>query len=178
MIGSGRTILGGALAVVAMLALGAASRAPWETGERGALLRLSWRARPETVEECRPLTPEELEELPVHMRRPEVCEGRTVPHLLRVEVDREIVVHDTIGGAGARADRPIHVNREISLPPGTHAVEVEFRPLSEESGPGEPRHEPFTPPLALRGSVDLALREVALVSYDPDRRELVLTDRP
>ena len=90
-----------------VLALGALSRIPYTPAGAGhGVLRLSWRVRGERVTECRRLTPEELEALPLHMRRPEVCEGRIAPYRLRVTIDGS-VVEDTLiraAGAGGPAD--------------------------------------------------------------------------
>ena len=140
---AGRTVLGTSLAIVAILVIGAATRVPWTaTPADRALLRLSWRAESETMEECRSLTEEELAELPVHMRTPEVCERRAVPYLLKVDIDGRTFLDDTLHGSGAREDRPVHVFREFALRPGTHAVEVEFLAIgAEDDGMDEDRED-------------------------------------
>src|SRR5690606_5782376 len=80
--GGGRMSAGRILMVVVVSALATASlgwlaRAPYHPpGSDTGLLRLSWRLRGEKVESCRPRTQAELDALPVHMRTPEVCEGR------------------------------------------------------------------------------------------------------
>ena len=132
-----------------------------------ATLRLSWRARGERVEECRRLSAEEQAKLPAHMRREEVCEGRLLPSHLWVEVDRRVLVDDSVRASGARGDRPLYVFREIPLPPGEHELRVRF---SRESRGEE---GPVPAILELSETLSLAPGEVALVTYDADLRALV-----
>lgn len=163
-----RAAAGALVAAAVMLAIGAGSRAPWRVEDDRAAIRLAWQARSERLEECRPLTEEEQARRPVHMRRSEVCETRAVAYLLRVEVDGREVVADTVRGAGARADRPVHVSRELRVPPGEHALDVTFRPLAGG---------PEATGLRLSVRLDLAPREVALVTHDAAADELMLRTR-
>ena len=147
----------------AVFALGALSRVPYTPADaENGVLRVSWRARGERVTECRRLTPEELEALPLHMRRPEACEGRIAPYRLRVSIDGAVVADTVIRPAGARQDRPIYVLRDIALAPGEYAVDVAF------AREGAPAH------LALQAVVEIRPGEIALVTYDPARNALVL----
>jgi hypothetical protein len=194
---AGRIVLGTSLASVAILAIGAATRVPWTaTPADRALLRLSWRAESETMQECRSLTEEELAELPVHMRTPEVCERRAVPYLLKVDIDGRTFLDDTLHGSGAREDRPVYVFREFALRPGTHAVDVEFFAIgAEDAGMDEDDEDDrfdregndeeseddenvdvddlTEVRLTYSDTILFSQREVALVSYDPDRQALV-----
>lgn len=166
-----------ALALGSTLAIGALSRAPY-TADRAAhgVVRLAWRARGERVEECRRLTPEELERLPAHMRQEESCEGRVLPYRLQLSIDGARVVDELVQAAGARHDRPLYVYRELPLQPGAHAIAVVFAregaipPGEREAGEGTP------PRLALDTTVALLSRRVLLVTYDDDARRLVLLD--
>jgi hypothetical protein len=171
-----RTRAAGAIvAGLATLVLGAASRAPWTASPADrALLRLSWRVQSEAAEECRPLTEEEKADLPVHMRVPEVCEARAIPYLLQVAIDGATVVSDTVHGAGAREDRPITIFREIPLAAGTHDVRVSFAPTAEpDDDADEEADETVGVRLEYSATIDLAGREVALVTVDPGGRGLV-----
>jgi hypothetical protein len=168
-----RTALGAILAAIATLGIGAASRAPWTASPADrALLRLSWRAQSEATEECRPLSEKEKAELPVHMRVPEVCETRAIPYLLQVRIDGSAILAETVHGTGAREDRPIYVFREISLAPGRHELDVEFAPITDEED-DEEEDEAKAIPLKYSETIVLGDREVALVTYDPERRALV-----
>ncbi len=166
-----------AVALATTLVIGALSRAPY-TADRAdyGILRLAWRARGERVEECRRLTKEELERLPVHMRQEERCEGRIFPYRLRVSVDGVRVVDELVHAAGARHDRPLYVYRELPLEPGAHAVVVTFTregnvpPGAHEADEGTPAR------LALDTTVALSPRRILLVTYDDDARRLVVRD--
>lgn len=66
-----------ALCAASAFAIGAGSRARFELEASGdAAIRLSWRAVGRPVEQCRTPSAEELAQLPVHMRRSEICERR------------------------------------------------------------------------------------------------------
>ena len=135
---TGGRIAAVAAAALAALAIGAASRAPWSSAPADrALLRLSWRAPSEVAEQCRQLSAEEKDDLPVHMQVPEVCERRAIPYLLEVRIDGATFAADTIHGAGAREDRPITVFREIPVTVGEHAIDIAFRPLVQNGGAEE-----------------------------------------
>lgn len=146
--------------------LAALSRAPYEI-EPGddAVIRFSWRAA-ERVEECRPLTDEEQAELPAHMRQTETCERRVSPFALRIGVDGQDVVHDTLSGAGARGDRPLYVYREVGVSAGKHELAVEFGAVDSAE-----------PPLRLERVVELLPREVVLVTRDAERGVFVVRRR-
>lgn len=189
-----RAAAGLLLALGAAIGMAALSRAPYaETSGEGAMLRLSWRARGERVQECRKLSASEIEALPPHMRRSEVCEGRVLPYVLTVRIDGGELVHDTIHGAGARQDRPLYVFREIPLPAGAHHVSVAFvrERRSDDGGKddddgeekshhrradyGDEHDALATPPrLLLDVTTHLEPGAVGLVTYDPDRRALLL----
>lgn len=158
------------LAMAAMLAIASLSRVrPPEPAAAEAVLRLSWRTRGERVEECRRPSEQELASLPVHMRREEVCEGRVLPYHLRVELDGRTVVDDTVRPAGARGDRPLYVYHEVPVQPGSHHLAVRFVRAGDHHARG---HAPRR--LELEKAVGVGAGEVALVTYDVDRQELVL----
>jgi hypothetical protein len=165
---SRRTLAGAIVALVATLLLAAASRVPWSADPHdSAMLRLAWRYASEYVEECRTVPPEELEQLPVHMRRPVVCDGRLMPYRLEVRIDGHVVMDEWSRGAGARQDRPLSVMRELRLAPGDYHVEVSWTPERAGQRPAQ--------------SVDAILRleagEVALITYDVDARRMVARGR-
>ncbi len=192
-----RYTVGGTLAVAVTIGIALLSSLPYtaEPNPR-AVVRLSWRVLGEQVQECRRLTPEELAQLPAHMRQEVQCEGRVAPYRLTVLVDGVLADSGLVRASGAREDRPIYVFREIEVEPGEHRLEIAFvsqRP--EDAGPatGEAPADPGagaasdTAPLSaarravpapselrLDVSLEFDSREIALVAYDPDLRELVL----
>lgn len=169
-----RYVLAGALALAVTAGVGALSRVPYRAeASSDPLVRLSWRARGIRVEECRRVPPEELEKLPVHMRRAEDCVGRILPYRLAVTIDGEPAVDEIVEASGARADRPLFVFREITVSPGRHTLDVTFR--VEGEAPSDSLVQDATPRfLELSATVDLEADQVALVTYDAERRELVL----
>jgi hypothetical protein len=170
-----RRVAGLVVALATVLVIAVLSRLPWSAPDSGrAVLRLSWRATGERVEECRSATAEELQRLPAHMRQERICEGRVAPFHLVVRVDGRTRLADTVRAGGARADRPIYVFRELTLDPGAHEVIVEFsmaRPAGATSPDTSGRS--FPPALALRTHVVSAPGEIVLVTYDADVRALV-----
>lgn len=176
MTGPVRRGLGLVIAVAVTVVVAALSRAPYAAGEtQGAAVRLAWRVRSARVEECRRLTPSERADLPEHMRRDEVCEGRVLPYRLVVSLDGQVVADQLIRAAGARADRPLFVFHEFAVSPGPHDLHVRFE---REAGRDRERTDENT--AAAPAQLELAERvvldplDVALVVYDPERRALVL----
>ena len=205
--GSGlRRVIGLAVGIVGVVALAALSRVPWQPdsaveraplaagaevglGER-AIIRLSWRAPGELVSECRRLTQAEIESLPIHMRREEVCEGRILPYRLRVELDGRLVVNDLVRAAGAREDRPLYVYQELVVAPGAYQLEVEWEQERSGAAAGaddrSAEREGTTPlgrvpvathdeerrRLGLSTGLHLDSGDIALITYDPDARVL------
>lgn len=192
-----RYTVGGGLAIAVTVGIALLSSLPYaaEPNPR-AVVRLSWRVLGEQVRECRRLTSEELDRLPAHMRQEVQCEGRVAPYRLTVLVDGVLADSGLIRASGAREDRPIYVFREIELDPGEHRLEIAFvregpeadaestarspsDPGAEATSAGEPRGAarravPAPSELLLDVRLGLESREIALVGYDPDRRELSL----
>lgn len=198
--------LGGGLAVLACLGMAALSYAPYQVQRGvGAMVRLAWRARQERIETCRRPTREELEKLPVHMRQQVVCQGVSARYRLRVALDGKPALDEVVRGSGMRHDRPMYLLRDLPLPPGRHDLAVSFErvdsvtPASDEADdstaaadsalgtPGRSRRETeerrrrrleaVPAELVLRRAVELAPRQVLVVSYDAERRELFLLER-
>lgn len=181
-----RGVTAALVTVAAMFGLGVLSRAPYNAAEHAdAVVRLSWRARGERVQECRSLTEEEKAKLPRHMRPPQVCEGRFLPYVLDVTVDGRRVIYDTVHAAGARQDRPIYVYRELRLRPGQRTLSVLFKllappPRMRHDHEGEPREdeersaevEETPASLAVDTTLTLSPRDVVLVTYVEGRRAL------
>jgi hypothetical protein len=156
-----------AVLVTAALLAGTAwlSNMPYGSDPTEAAIRLSWRVRGERIEACRRLTPEEMEALPVHMRREEICEGRIAPYHLTVELDGRVIEDAMVRPAGARGDRPVYVYRDYPVPPGEHPLRVVFR-LEDEAAQA--------PPLRFDGTLRLAAGEVALITIDAAQNRFVV----
>lgn len=179
---------------------------PWRvSGADQATLRLAWSGRPERLELCRQLTDAELAGVPVHMRRRVECEGRSARYGLEVTIGG-LRVRDTLSGGGARRDRPIHLLRDIPFTPGAHRLGIIVRRLDslppgadtaagradgndstlgftpggrdqrERQERARARHEALPAELRLDTLLSLAPGQVLVVSYDADRRALVILD--
>lgn len=174
--GAARTAGAVFVSVALVLGIAALSRVPYGGGQTdGAVLRLSWRTRADEVRDCRRPTPEELASLPVHMRRPEVCEGRVLPRHLRVELDGSVLLDEVVRAAGARGDRPLYVYHEIPLFAGVHHLHVTFIPSEADSALEAAQRVTGAPPhLHLDTLIAVDSGEVALVTYDDDRNALVV----
>jgi hypothetical protein len=178
--------LGIGLAVALTLGIAALSRVPYSAAsDDHGVLRLSWRAPGEVVEECRQLSREEIERQPIHMRREQVCERRLLPYRLRVRLDGTVLLEETVRPSGAREDRPLFVFRQIPLAPGDYRLEVEWERVPGAGDSAVPREDADAPPAAgtaprrLELAADLRLEagDIALVTYDLDRQVLVARGR-
>jgi len=157
-----RVGLGVLVALLMTVAIGALSQVPYRTESADqAWIRLSWRVSAPRIEECRTLTAEELAELPIHMRRNEVCEGTGIPYRLRIALNGEGVEETLIRGAGTRGDRPIYVFRELRVEPGAHRLEISLTPeIAGDMAAGDAEMET----LELAEDLDLAAGDVALIT--------------
>lgn len=181
--GRWRPALGATLALAATAGLALLSGVRAGSGPAaGALLRLSWRALGEQVRTCRRLTPQELAEVPAHMRQEEVCERHIVPYRLRVMLDSAVVLDELVRAGGAHEDRPLYVYFELPVKTGAHRLGVTFEHVL---GPGpfreaeeHPAHEVReTPPLlTLERHIVMSPGAIVLVTYDDEAKELRLVN--
>jgi hypothetical protein len=180
-------IAGIALVIALMAGLVWASNAPMTTNRAPeARLRLAWSARPERIEKCRQQSEEELARLPAHMRQPVACEGTTAEYRLQVRIEGALVADRVVHGGGLRRDRRLYVLEEVVLPATEATVDVRFDRVDpvepgvsaierdhERAEPTPVQREEVPAHLSLARRIHLSPREVMLVTYDSDRRELV-----
>ena len=201
-------VMGIAAALLVTIGITWASPVRMPSSPAVAVLRLAWTARPERIEDCRPQSEEELAKLPAHMRQAVVCEGTTAAYRLEVRRDGALIADQIVRGGGLRRDRPLYVFRDISLPPGDAAIAVRFfrvdgvgKPTASDAAApaGSPRdrhsmdddrrrredeerirgqEEAIPAVLSLEHRFHFMPREVILVTYDAERRELVALERP
>lgn len=176
---AGRLGVGGLVAVLVVLGMGALTRFGYLAEPERGELRLAWRTRVPREVNCRTPTAEELAELPVHMRQEEICEGRAIAYRLAVRVDGALVREAGEHGAGARGDRPLQVFEELPLTPGRHRIQVVFE-RTDGAEAGSATADSVAPSLPARLVLDRTLyvgvRDVVLITYDRDHRTLVLRD--
>ena len=199
-----RRVIGFLIAVGVTAAIVGGARAPYRTDAGGkAMLRLSWSGRPERIEMCRRVSPEELAARPAHMRQEVECEGRPARYIVRALDGGRSLLADTVTGGGLRGDRAIHMLREFSLAPGSHALVVEITRIDSVTAIPEPpghdsagteelwrpgpadrerreqeeqhrqRQDRLPATLRWEWNAELIAGRVVLVTYDPRVRALV-----
>jgi len=164
-----RLLLAALVAAAAAVSLGYLTRVPVGSAPTHAVLRLAWRLPGIRLETCRPLTEEERERIPPHMRREEVCEGRSVPYRLRVDIGDQTRRDLLLEHAGARSDRPIYVLESLELEPGPHRVAVSFAPTEV---PDTVALDSVT--LRYDGVITLDSGQIGLLTLSSDDRRLEL----
>jgi ferredoxin len=92
----------------------------------GAELVVTFKHPGERSEVCRERTPEELAQLPQHMRQAKVCERARAAVRLRVSVDGERRVDHAYSPSGIWSDGSSVAVVPLSLTPGEHAIRVEI----------------------------------------------------
>jgi len=164
------TVLAVVLAIMGLGLIAGGSQFPYRANQDGeSLLRLSWRLRGHESEECRPMSAEELERLPIHMRNPDACQGRVLPYLLTVTVDGELVTQREFSPAGVRGNRPIYVLEDVPVAAGALSVDVRFEQVSADEGAADGASETLT----LSTRMTLEPGQIGLISYDRDVDALV-----
>lgn len=78
------------------------------------------------AEKCRTPSPAELEKLPPHMRRPQICERRRADVRLRVRVDGREILQKSYAPKGIWHDGNSIALERVPLPAGEHDVTVEI----------------------------------------------------
>ncbi len=169
-------VLGGILALV---------RQPIGHSPREGMLRLIGRMVGARVNVCRTLTAEELAKIPKHMQRGgQVCEQSLLPYHLQVWLDGRLRIDEVARPAGIRADRPVYVQQELLLPPGTYQLRIRLAPGSgsgpepagSESGPAQRAVAQAMAAAAnfdLDQSIDLRAGQVFLVELDESGRRWI-----
>lgn len=158
------------------LATSSALPTPWHRAE-AAMLRVSWVARPERIEECHDVDDDELAERPAHMRQSRECRGGSATYRLRVAVDGTTTADLVLEGGGLRKDRAIFALDEFSVPPGRRHLLVRFsrvEPSDEPMDSTNVRRGAVPRELQLDTTVTIAASTVALVSLADGRLQLRL----
>lgn len=182
-------LLSATVVLTGALVVGSGVSFPWYAANDAAL-RISWSVRPERIEHCRRLSPDEIASRPEHMRRSVECEGRLATYDLTVIIDDSTVDASVVQGAGIRHDRPMFLLRDYHVAPGRHQVQVRLtRREAPDSLADEARVQPdsgrVTTPDDRQSREAVQRRELALdatpahmaldtaVSFRPNRITLV-----
>ena len=130
----------------------------------GSILRIALRTTAGTMQDCHKLTQQELDALPMHMRRPEVCETRAVPYRLEVRAGERALLDRTFTAAGIHGDRPLTVDQELAVAPGTHDVTIRFTPALAEQHDGD---KTAPPAFAFEGPIEFTDGRIRIATLNP-----------
>lgn len=131
-----------------------------------AILRLSWRLAGQSVKDCREVTEEESRRRAVHMQRLEQCTEEHLDYHLRLAVNGQELLNETIEPGGFRRDGPLYVVKDVVLPEGSHRVSVSFAPLVET--------EDSVLRLEFNDRIELSESEIKLIHLSADQSRLLL----
>lgn len=154
--------------ITLLLAIATLTRIPVGKRSEGGIVRVAARLSGASREECRTATAEELERLPVHMRRPEICERTLQDYRVRVAIDGAEILSKDYTHGGMRGDRPVFVSEDIVLDAGKYRLDIEL--VSLRSG-AETGHR-----LVFHDSVTIEPGKITAVRYDPVSDSLVSTE--
>jgi ferredoxin/coenzyme F420-reducing hydrogenase delta subunit len=110
-------ILVGAIGVVSDLGYAAPRR-------EGSELVVTLKHPGKVGENCRELSPEELAQRPVHMRRAQICDRARASVRLRVSVDGVRVIEESVPPTGIWSDGNSIAVERLPVEPGEHRVHV------------------------------------------------------
>lgn len=162
--GAGRVLAAAAASAALLAGTAWLSQLPAGATPAHGAVRLAWRLPGQSWLDCRPLPPEEVARMPVHMRHSQDCRTVYLRYRLRAWVDGEALVDRPVSPLGARGDRPLFVNQDLRVAPGAHRLRVEFSPVDDPKGAGVT--------LVFDDSVVVAAGRALLVSHDADAKAL------
>jgi len=87
-----------------------------------SLIKMNFAHAGQRKEECRQLSPEELQRLAPNMRRQEKCKRERVPVYVEVHIDGKPAYVDEIPPSGLARDGTATVYRRFPLAPGEHTL--------------------------------------------------------
>jgi hypothetical protein len=169
-----------AVTLAALLALSALTRVPVRAhGDGAAIVRLSWRARGERIEQCRRASAEELAKAPAHMRQEVICTGaRVAPYALRVAIDGRVVADGPVAGSDEPGEGTLYVLHDFPVPPGARRLTIRFerrrRAGAEPAPPHDGRRHVVPALLALDTTLAIASGTVTVVTYAPETERLLV----
>ena len=153
-----------AVALGLLLGVQALAHLPLGAPPEGAAIRLAVRTSAGKLEICRDVPPEELAQLPIHMRQSRICEVRPVAYRLTLSVDGVAVRAIHAERRGLRSDRALVIDDLVPVAAGRRTLVVVLEPEVPEGTAAEdvaalPRGE-------LLQTVDLPPGHIALVTWE------------
>jgi hypothetical protein len=129
-----------------------------------AQIKLSFRHGGQRVEDCRKLTPEEIQKLPPNERRPNTCSRQRVPIVVELKLDGKLLYAAVLPPSGLSGDGPSQTYAKFLVPAGRHAFEARLRDSKREAGYD---YETVT-------GIDLAPYQSLAVDFEADRGGFLL----
>jgi len=99
-----------------------------------ASVKISLSHAADRVEECVPLTQEQIAELAANMRTTEACERQRLPLFLELDVDGSRVFAIEASPSGVWGDGPASVYERFDLAPGAHEISIRMRSTARADG--------------------------------------------
>lgn len=92
-----------------------------------AVLTMSFSHGADRRAACRPLTEEEVADLPPNMRRTEICPRRRPPVFVELSVDGARLFEGDLPPSGVAGDGPSRIHEQFRLMAGEHDIAVRMR---------------------------------------------------
>ncbi|MCC6531583.1 MAG: hypothetical protein IT531_03465 [Burkholderiales bacterium] len=121
-----------------------------------ALLRLSMTLDGARLKPCRRLSAEELARLPANMRHAESCPRERADVRVRLIVDGELMVDETLPPRGLARDGAATLYRRLPLAAGTHRIEASVADDARRN----------TSPQVVARTVSLRAGQVLTIDFD------------
>lgn len=99
-----------------------------------AVLTMSFSHGADRRAACRPLTEEEITNLPPNMRRTEICPRRRPPIFVELSVDGARLFEGDLPPSGIAGDGPSRIHEQFRVVAGEHDIEVRMRDNSATEG--------------------------------------------
>ncbi|MDQ1347347.1 MAG: hypothetical protein QG573_717 [Acidobacteriota bacterium] len=152
-----------AVALGLLLGVQALAHLPLGAPPEGAAIRLAVRTSAGKLEICRDVPPEELAQLPIHMRQSRICEVQPVAYRLTLSVDGVPLRDIHAERRGMRSDRALSIDDLVSVAAGPRTLVVALEP---EVPTGTPEAAAAVLPRGeLRQTIDLPAGRIALVTW-------------
>lgn len=146
---------------------------PFGKAGEDAVIRLALRATRAKTEICRTRSEAELEALPIHMRQAEICEEVAPAYRLALDVGEQRLLEERIEPGGLRGDRPLIVDRQVTVGPGRRSVAITLAPLLDPSDVDAVANASAAlPSYALERELILEAGRITLVTLDDSSGEL------
>lgn len=151
-----------------LFGIAAASRSTFAKDYQDGVLRLSWRLAGQTLKDCRDRTPEELAKLPKHMSTGQLCTTTMLSYRLKIDKNGEPWIDEVVNAGGVHHDRPLYVDKDIKLTPGSYDLTISFEPENTNSEKAIR--------LAMTTKATLQAGRISLVYLSNDQKSLLLKE--